>query len=753
MTVLGTVLLVLAASSYLLAIFAGIATIRSKSRRSSRWLWQYMLIGALAIVAAVFAMEWALLSHDFSIAYVVRNHQRATPVLYTIASLWGALEGSILLWALVVGVGFALVAIRFRRQLADELVVWTLVVGAGIAFFFAGLMVSVANPFAATQGAIPADGMGMNPLLRNHILMVVHPPMLYVGYAGFSVPFAFAAAALITGRLGEGWLLLTRRATLIAWGFLTLGIIMGAWWSYEVLGWGGYWAWDPVENASLLPWLTGTAYLHSVVIQERRAMLRVWNLSLLLATYCLTILGTFLTRSGVVNSVHAFSESSIGPALLGFLAVVSVGGIVLIASRGERLRSPGQIDSPVSREAAFLANNFVLAALAFVVLLGTVFPLVAEAINGEQLSVGEPYFDRLGMPLGLAILFLMAVTPLLPWRAGLTQTAKDRILVPAWIGGTVMVIAAIGGIRGIGPVLTLGLGAFALAGILGQFRQGWAGTRSSGRRVAARALALVRSHPRRYGGLVVHAGVVVVAVAIAGSQSFSRHVESELSTGDEVQIASSSPFADDYTIRFDGVRTATTAEQTISYATLSVWRDEESLGTYEPAIALFPRAQQAIGTPAVRTGLIEDLYLTVVRIPDDQSGAVTIGVGINPMMLWLWLGGGLMLIGTLLALVPRTRSGSSAPDAGGRSVQRSTDDDVGDPDRTVDSYRGTAAPVGGGNSEPGPAQPAAPTTPGEPIPVAVPASNAVGSEDEEAPVTVTSSGPRRSGADASRMGS
>lgn len=692
MTALGTALLVLATSSYLLAVVAGVIAVRTGSTRASRWLWQYLFFGAAAVIASVLAMEWALLTHDFSVAYVVRNHQRATPVLYTIASLWGALEGSILLWALVVALGFAFVAVRFRRQRNDDLVLWTLIVGGGIALFFTGLMVAAANPFAATEGAIPADGLGMNPLLRNHILMVVHPPMLYLGYAGFSVPFAFAAAALITGRLGEGWLLVTRRATLVAWGFLTIGIVMGGWWSYEVLGWGGYWAWDPVENASLLPWLTGTAYLHSVVIQERRAMLRVWNLSLLLATYCLTILGTFLTRSGVVNSVHAFSESSIGPALLGFLAAISIGGIALIGARGERLRSPGQIESPVSREAAFLANNFVLAALAFVVLLGTVFPLFAEALNGEQLSVGEPYFDRLGMPLGLTILFLMAVTPLLPWRAGLTSTTRDRMLIPAWVGGGMMIVAVASGIRGLGPVLTLGLAAFALAGIASQFKQGWNGTRSRNRRAPGRVVALLRSHPRRYGGFVVHAGVVVVAVSIAGSQSFSRHIEAQLSKGEEVQISSSSPFADDYTVRFDGIRSDATAEKTISYATLSAWRDGESLGTFEPSIALFPLAQQAIGTPAVRTGLVEDLYLTVVRIPEGDGDVVTIGIGVNPMMLWLWLGAGLMMLGTAIALLPRTRaaaagSASRAPTKGTLAGPEPMDVPLAEgnanPDRTI----------------------------------------------------------------------
>ena len=291
-------------------------------------------------------------------------------------------------------------------------------------------MLGPANPFHPVHGVVPTDGVGPNPLLQNHPLMAFHPPFLYVGYVGFTVPFALAIAALISGRVGEQWLRLTRTATLIAWSALTAGIVLGAWWSYQVLGWGGYWAWDPVENAALIPWFTATAYLHSVIVQERRGMLRVWNLSLLIATYCLTILGTFLTRSGVVNSVHAFTQSAIGPTLLAYLAFVALLGLGLLAWRGDRLHAVGRIDSPLSREAAFLGNNLVLTALAAVVVTGTVYPLVAQAVSGDQLSIGEPYFDRLGAPLGLALLFLMAVAPLLPYRAVEADALRRRLQRP-----------------------------------------------------------------------------------------------------------------------------------------------------------------------------------------------------------------------------------------------------------------------------------------------------------------------------------
>ncbi|OWY61654.1 cytochrome C biogenesis protein CcmF, partial [cyanobacterium TDX16] len=318
--------------------------------------------------------------------------------------------------------------------------------------------------------------------------------MLYLGYVGFTVPFAFAIAALATGRVGEGWLVETRRWTLFAWGFLTIGIVLGAWWSYEVLGWGGYWAWDPVENASFLPWLTGTAYIHSVMVQERRGMLRVWNLSLLCATFSLTILGTFLTRSGVLDSVHAFSESDIGPMLLGFFALTVLVSVGLIGWRGDRLRAPGRIDSPISREGAFLANNVLFAAFAFIVLLGTVFPLIVEALNGERISVGTPYFNRMTTPIGLALLFLMAIAPALPWRKASAELLRDRLFWPAWAGVGTLVVAVALGATGLVPILTFGLAGFAGGAALRQIvlatrRQGWRGFVG-----------------RANGGMVVHLG-------------------------------------------------------------------------------------------------------------------------------------------------------------------------------------------------------------------------------------------------------
>jgi cytochrome c-type biogenesis protein CcmF len=614
---------------------------------------QFVFMLLLGAVVAAGAMEWALVTHDFSIAYVVRNHARATPLLYTVAALWGALEGSILLWGLVLAGYLAVAVHRLRARAAEPLVAWATLVGLVVATFFFALMLGPANPFEATAGLIPRDGLGPNPLLQNHVLMAIHPPMLYLGYVGMTIPFAFAVAALITGRVGEGWLLETRRATLVAWAFLSAGIILGAWWSYEVLGWGGYWAWDPVENASFIPWLTATAFLHSVVVQERRGMLRVWNLSLIIATFCLTILGTFLTRSGVLNSVHAFSESDIGAWFLTFLGLAAATGIGLIAWRGDRLRTPGRLDSPVSREGAFLANNLLFAAFAFVVLLGTVFPLLVEALQDEKLSVGEPYFDRMTVPIGLALLFLMAVAPALPWRAASGEVLRRRLGVPAWVGALTMAACAVIGARGIAQIVAFGLGAFAVAGIVRQYALGVGATRRTDSDIGwLRALRrTVAGNRRLYGGLIVHVGVVVLAVALAASMGYTKKREFRVAQGEQVTLAS-------HRFTYLGIEQRETGQKTTIQVRVRVERDGKNLGVYAPALSIFPNAPggAAIGTPSVRTGVLRDVYLTLVSSPG-EDGRITLGVQLSPLVVWLWIGGGIMVCGTAVAVWPNRRAG------------------------------------------------------------------------------------------------
>jgi cytochrome c-type biogenesis protein CcmF len=603
----------------------------------------YAVVALVGAFAAFVVMERALLGHDYSLKYVAQHGNNAVPVLYTFASLWGALEGSIILWTLVLTGYMVAVLVRFRARATDPLVGWATLTMLGISTFFFALMLGPANPFKAVTGAIASNGPGPNPLLQDHPLMAIHPPFLYLGYVGFSVPFAFCVAALVTGRVGEGWLAATRRWTLVSWGFLTIGIVLGAWWSYEVLGWGGFWAWDPVENASFLPWLTGTAYIHSVMVQERRGMLRVWNLSLLLATFSLTILGTFLTRSGVLDSVHSFSESPIGPWLLTFFGLIVAVSLGLIAWRGDRLRAPGRIDSPLSREGAFLLNNVLFAAFAFVVLLGTVFPLLYEALKGETITVQRPYFDRMTMPLGLALLFLMAVAPVLPWRKASAELLRHRLLWPAWGGAAAIVLAVVVGARGFAPLLAFGLGGFA-AGAAG--RQLVLAARAARRSGSSIFGAIVG---RANGGMIVHLGVIVVAVAFTSATAFSHTTSVRMKPGDTKQVVGQR-------ITYLGSSEQKTARKNTIAARVRVNGGQ----VFAPAISEYPNGNMTVPTPSVDVGLRRDIYLTLDEAPKADGSAV-IGIVVEPLVSWLWLGGLLMAIGTVLALVPGRRRIPTAP--------------------------------------------------------------------------------------------
>ena len=613
----------------IITLVAGLLEDRPAVRRTARW-YAYLVLGGT--VLSVVAMERALITRDYTVEYVAQVGSSTTPALFNVAALWSSLEGSILLWAVVLAGFLVATVVKFRQRLEDPMVGWALLTIFAVSLFFTFLMLRAADPFQRFDPPIGYDGPGPNPLLQNHPLMVVHPPMLYLGYVGFTVPFAFAVAALVTGRLGEGWLVATRRWTLIAWGFLTGGIILGAWWSYEVLGWGGYWAWDPVENASLLPWLTGTAYLHSVMVQERRGMLRVWNLALVCATFALTILGTFLTRSGVLDSVHAFSDSLIGPMLLGFFAVIVLVTCGLIGWRGDALRSPGRLDAAVSREGSFLVNNLLFAAFAFVVLLGTVFPLLVEAVNGERITVGEPFFDTMALPIGIALLFLMAVAPVLPWRKASAETLAARLHWPGWAGAGALAVAVAVGARGFAPLLAFGLGGFAAGAAMRQVvlatrRQGWRG--------------LVG---RANGGMIVHLGVVLVGIGLTASQSYSTQRDVTLRVGESVVVAG-------HSIELVGTSEEDTDRAQVSRAEVLI--DGEQV--YEPAVSQFPNAGQAIGTPSVRTGFTEDVYLAMGPGTDIEAGVVALRVIVQPMILWLWVGGGMMFAGTFLAAFPGRR--------------------------------------------------------------------------------------------------
>ena len=635
----GRALLLVGIVGSLFGAIAAISSTRTREAAVTKLISRFAILNAVAAIGAFASMEYAMITRDFSLAYVQKVGSTATPALYNFAAVWSALEGSLLMWVLILAGYTVAVSFWLRKKMDDVLTNWAMGVMFIVSLFFFLLSFGPANPFVVGAAGV-VDGPGPNPLLQNHLLVMFHPPMLYLGYVGMTVPFAFAIAALVTGRVGEGWLLATRRWTLFAWGFLTIGIILGGWWSYEVLGWSGVWvwAWDPVENASLLPWITATAYIHSVLVQERRGMLRVWNLSLLVSTFSLTILGTFLTRSGVLNSVHAFSESAIGPWLLSFFAIIVVVSVGLIGWRGDRLHSPGSIDSALSREGAFLANNVLFAVFAFVVLLGTVFPLVVEALQSRTIVVGEPFFDQLVIPIGIAMLTLMAIAPVLPWRKASGELLSQRLFWPAWCGIGALALSVFVGATGFAPLLAFGLGGFATGSALRQVvlatrRQGWRG--------------LVG---RANGGMIVHVGVIMISVALAASNSFTHSQELSLVVGKPATFSG-------HTFELIDVVQITTDRDISVKALVSV----DGGKPYAPAITKFTKIGMNVGTPSVRTGFGSDIYLTLEPPVRQDSNEARIKVFIKPLILWLWIGSGLMAVGTVLAAFPGKRRKPTDP--------------------------------------------------------------------------------------------
>ncbi len=641
-----------------LVIVAGLVTRRPASGarpvglspRDGRMLAPVMLVGALL---AAGAMEHALVTHDFTLVFVAENNSTVTPLLYSVTGMWSALAGSILLWGLTLAVVATVFVWRYRRQAADPVIRWATLVLYIVSAFFFGLMIGPANPFDTASGV--TQGLGPNSLLQDNPLVAIHPPLLYIGFVLFTVPFAFAIGMLATGRVGDRWQIECRRWTLVAFTFLSVGIVLGAWWSYQVLGWGGFWGWDPVENAALLPWLCGTAYLHSVLVQERRGLMRVWNLSLSIATFALTILGTFLTRSGVITSVHSFSESSLGPLLIGFFFAVVIVGFGLIAWRGDRLRSPGGIDAPLGREGAFLLNNVLFVGFAFVVLLGTVYPLLYEAVTQQQVTVGAPFFNTVAIPAALTLLFLMAVAPVLSWRKMSGTVLWQRLVIPVWIGVGTVVLCVAFGLRGGATLIGFGLAAMAGA-------------------TAARALVLsVRGAHARHvgwwrglvgranGGMIVHLGVVLLAVGVIAATSYRHQAELALHEGTVVTY-------DGHRFEFVGLRTVASPSRTAHEALVKV--DD---GLFTPATTSFGSALSVVGTPAIDSGFFADIYLTfdVVgglgptsgnqAINNLPRGSVAIGVVIEPLVVWLWAGGLLIGVGGVLALVPGSRRRATDP--------------------------------------------------------------------------------------------
>ena len=652
---LGRVAVLLALAACSIGAVTGTVAALRRSEEALAWTRRMAYLFGGSMVLATVLMEYALLTHDFSVGYVAEVGSLSTPVWVTIVSLWSSLNGSILLWGFVLGLFIIGFTANTKDRFPDH-TPWALAVALGVGVFFTFLVAGVANPFEPIS-PVPLDGPGPNPLLQNHILMVIHPPTLYLGYVGMTIPFAMGSAALLAGKLDAAWVQALRRWMLLPWGFLTVGIILGGWWSYEVLGWGGWWAWDPVENASFLPWLTATAFVHSAMMMERKEQLKGWTLSLLQATFLLTLLGTFMTRSGVFNSVHSFTQSPIGPVFLGFLAVAMLFSIVLLAVRVDTL-APGKggLDGTVSRDGAFLLNNLLFAAFTFTVLVGTVYPLLNEAFTDSQISVGAPYFNRMAAPIGAAIVFMMGVGPALPW--GRTQPAVmvKRLALPAGLGVAVSGIALAMGFVDFWPVLTYGLSTFAFVVTIQQIIEpARARSKALGESFGkAMATVAVRTR-RRFGGYIVHIGVLCIAVAHATATAYLVKERVTFVEHQETVVG-------DYAVTYIGSEWQEQPHRNSMVARFKVTRDGRDLGVVEPRLNHYKSMGSPIGTPEVRSGLDEDLYLSLINV-DPAAGTASLEILIQPLVWWLWFGGGVMGFGTLIAGFPtiRRRKPSAQP--------------------------------------------------------------------------------------------
>ena len=646
MSTLGEYLLLAAFVTCAYAIAVSVAGARRRSQKMvESGVGAFYLIAALMTVASTIIV-YAFVAGDYSIKYVERYSDSAQPLFYKLTAYWGGLDGSIMLWVFMLSL-FGSAAVYLNRERHRELIPYVVAVIAAVQMFFLLLMVVHNNPFETYLTESPIDGQGLNPLLQN-FYMVIHPPTMYLGFVGLTIPFAFCMAALITGYLDDSWLRAVRRWTMGAWFLLSLGLVLGMLWAYEELGWGGYWGWDPVENAALLPWFTATAFLHSVMVQERRGMLRVWNVSLVIITFFLTIFGTFMTRSGIVQSVHAFGQDDV---LAGMFTVFMIGLLVFsfgwVFYRLPLLRSRNEFDSWVSREAAFLVNNWILLFAALFVLFATMFPTISEAVTGERLTMGPPFFNQWMLPIGLVLLALTGVGPLLAWRKSTLINLRDQFLIPVGlgvlVGGAVLAL----GVRVWSSGLCFALSGF-VAGTMGQ--EFWRGTRVrqrvSGSDFFTALVGLMSRNKRRYGGYVVHLGIVVVFLGFAG-EGFKLDEQVLMQPGQQVEVGP-------YLVRHDALRNTTDAQKQMITAQLSIFEDGESVGQMFPARWYFRNFEDAPTTEvAIRRSFAQDLYLVLAAF-DLQNQSVTLSVVVNPLVNWVWFGFGILALGTGFAMLPET---------------------------------------------------------------------------------------------------
>ena len=643
---LGRAALVVCFGLALYAVVAGFAGAHLRRRRLAQSAQNALLATFGATVVASVVLLVALARSDFSFSYVAQHTSRELPTPYKLASFWGGQEGSLLLWLLIL-TGYGAAAILLDRKAGRELTAWVVPVLGIVATFFSMLVVFVASPFHTQLAS--ADGAGLNPSLQSFYFQI-HPPLLYLGYVGLTVPFAFAMGALLSGRTDERWIVATRRWTLLAWAFLGIGQLLGAKWAYEEVGWGGYYAWDPVENAALMPWLAATAFLHSVMVQERKGMLKVWNMLLVILAFSLSLFGTFLTRSGVLNSIHSFTEGSIGPWFLGFICFVVAGSLLLVFTRLPLLRSKTKLESLASREATFLYNNLLLVALCLTILWGVTFPILSEAVRGESVTVGRPYYDFFLRAFGLPLLLLMGIGPLIAWRRASLRSLGRTFLWPfvtALVAGAGLIAAGAG--TSIPGLIAYTFSAFVAATIALEFIRGTQARRALSGEAVPRAFGqLIARNRRRYGGYIVHAAILMLAIGIAGSSAYDTSHSARLAPGDSMKLRN-------YTLVYRGLNSKRSQNAIETRAAIDVYRGGDRIATMHPGKNDYPVEQQVSNEVAIRSDWLtgEDLFLITEQV--NQNGTIDFKAIINPLVNLIWAAGLVFLLGSAIALWPDAR--------------------------------------------------------------------------------------------------
>ncbi len=642
----GSISIFLAFAVSVYAIIASVVGARYRKRDLVQSGEHAALAVCILLIIATVSLLHSLLNLDFSLKYVAMNTSTDLLPIYRITSLWAGQAGSLLLWCLILSIYTAVVVIQNKGQ-SRQLMPHVIATLSAVSAFFIFLIAFVESPFEILP-FVPVEGRGLNPILQNEY-MAIHPLTLYLGYVGVTVPFAFGMGALLSGKLDDEWIRQSRKWALLAWTFLSLGLLLGARWAYLELGWGGYWAWDPVENAAFMPWLAGTAFVHSVMIQEQRGMLKKWNMVLIIITFFLAIFGTFITRSGIISSVHSFAQSDIGPYFLGFIGFVLVFSFVIFILRLDDLKSENKFDSILSRESAFIFNNLLFLGAAFTVFLGTIFPIISELIKGEKILVGPPYFNKVNVPIGLVLILLMGVGPLISWRKASKENLVKNLSLPIALFVLTLIVLVLLGIRDLFALISFGFCAFVTTTVIFEYYRGISVRIRRGDNLLIALFNLISRNSRRYGGYIVHLGVVLIVIGITASSVFVKQREAVLAKGESMRIGN-------YDIRFDELSQYTTQAKQVTAAGISIFKGEKKIGSMVPQKNIYNyegnREINQETEVAILSSFTDDLYIILTGFEGSKAAFRVI---INPMVSWIWAGGIVLLMGATIIMWPANR--------------------------------------------------------------------------------------------------